>query len=77
MNFHHCFNTNILNFYLPFIFYSSEKLNDMRIQSEACGDYDVAEQSLFKIQRIRERAETGLKKSLVDKHSREDIQIDD
>ena len=45
--------------------------------SETIGKYNTAEKSLSQIQQIREKAETSLKRSLNDKHTREENKIDD
>lgn len=52
-------------------------MNSIRILSEKDGNFDVAEDQLLHIVDIREKAETGLRMSLFDKHSREEIQIEE
>ena len=44
--------------------------------NERAGDFTQAELQLERIVQIREKAETGLKVSLVDKHAREEVQIE-
>jgi len=46
------------------------------MQNEAEGDFHLAENKLKQIVTIREKAESGLKLSLLDKHSREVNQIE-
>ncbi len=48
----------------------------MRKINEQDGDWNQAEKRLGQIVEIREKAESGLKISLNDKHSREGIQIE-
>ena len=55
----------------------SESLNQARLINEKKGNYLTAEVSLAQIQRVRQQAEGGLKVSLVDKHEREEIQIEE
>ena len=56
--------------------YHLQSLNAQRILNEREGDFTNAEMQLKRIVTIREKAETGLKVSLVDKHAREEVQIE-
>lgn len=49
----------------------------MRIANESQGDLTMAEFQLSKIVQVREKAESGLKMSLEDKHAREEILIEE
>jgi len=51
-------------------------LNKTRMMNVAEGDFHLAEHHLSQIVMIREKAESGLKMSLTDKHSREEVQIE-
>ena len=51
-------------------------MNKIRIENERDGDFNSAEHQLEQIVQIRERAESGLKTSLKDKHTREEDQIE-
>lgn len=53
--------------------YHLQSLNAQRILNEREGDFTNAEMQLKRIVTIREKAETGLKVSLVDKHAREEV----
>ena len=54
-----------------------ESLNQARLINEKKGNYLTAEVSLAQIQRVRQQAEGGLKVSLLDKHDREEVQIEE
>ena len=53
-----------------------QTLNAQRLINERQGDFSQAEMQLERIVQIREKAETGLKHSLIDKHAREEVQIE-
>jgi len=53
-----------------------QTLNQMRKVNEEDGDWNEAEKRLSQIVEIREKAESGLKISLNDKHNREGIHIE-
>jgi hypothetical protein len=67
------FNPKRFSFVTPY----RVNLNENRLYNERTGHYSQAESSLAQIQKIRQQAETGLKVSLVDKHEREQIQIEE
>ena len=49
----------------------------MRMIDEAGGRFYDAEDKLSQIVQVREKAESGLKMSLTDKHVREEVQIEE
>ena len=53
-----------------------QTLNKIRIENERDGDFNSAEIQLEQIVQIREQAESSLKTSLKDKHTREEDQIE-